>query len=839
MYLDRAAVYPPAPSPHQADLYDVKMPTNWGSYMKYRSTHLSRKALATAVLLASTGAYAQIEEIVITAELRETNVQQTPLAVTAVSSEMLEARNQTNIFQVSQQAPNVTLTPAGMANGPAMLAYIRGVGQTDFNYAVEPGVGVYVDDVYFPTLTGSMIELLDLNRVEILRGPQGTLAGRNAIGGFVKLYSQKPDAEDSGRFSITTGSYERLDVNGMANFAITDNLFARFAGVSKTEDGYVDRLDYRCASGDTNFPTFIAGGDLGGCKIGTEGGRSMTSVRAAFLWEASDDVEVNLVYDNTNEDSEPPAGVLLQVNEAANRTNGYGAGTFVTGIDGTRQYYDNRFVTHGAYRRPGSLDNPYATYSTYLDPQTDPLSPTAAFSPGGISPIQTLNQQGVSLTVDWSLSDTLSFKSITAVREYEADWAQDADASPINSQQLIQRLEHDQITQEFRLNGVAFNDKLEYTLGTFWFDQDGILEANVNLAYAGLNFIHGPDETPAQARAVFANGVYHLTDNMNLSLGLRYSEDEKDYVFRRRNPDGTIPVPCTVAGPPASVGNPPNCALAGLFNQAAHFEDERTDYRVALDYNFTDDLMGYAQVSTGYKAGGINPRPFFIVQIQNVAPEEVTAYEVGLKSVLFDRRMRLNMAYFFNDYTDIQLGQNQCEVPFPPFFGAPCLKPANAGDADVTGFEVEAELDLDNWIIDASLSTLDFEYTRVDPTTPVTMNMTTPFTPELKYSLGAQYTHDMMDNGTLTGRLDLSFQDDIFANPVNADTNRIDSYTLLNGRLTWRNADQDWEMALEGNNLTDEVYYMAIFDQYLSSGSVTATIAKPRTFAVTLKHNFQ
>lgn len=796
--------------------------------------------LALAVMLASGGAMAQIEEIIVTAELRETNVQNTPLAITAISGEMLEARNMTNIFQVSQNAPNVTLTPAGMANGPSMLAYIRGVGQTDFNYAVEPGVGIYVDDVYFPTLTGSMVELLDIDRVEILRGPQGTLAGRNSIGGFVKLYSQRPDSESLGRFSITAGSFNRLDVSGMANFAVTDNLFARVSGVSRTEDGYVDRLDYSCASGDQNFPTFMAGGDLTGCKLGTEGGRSLTSLRAALRWEASDNVEVNLIYDNTNEDSEPAAGVLLQVNEAVSQANGYGQGMFILGKDGvTRQYYDNRFVTHGPFRRPNSLNDPYVSYATYLDPQVDPNYNTSIFSPGGIPPIQTLNQQGVSLTVDWDISDSLSFKSITSIREYESDWAQDADVSPINSQQLIHRLEHDQKTQEFRLTGVAFNEKLDYTVGTFWFDQDGTLEANVNLAYAALNFIHGPDSTPVRAKAAFANGTFHLTDELNLTLGLRYSEDEKTYTYYRRNPDGTIPVACTVPGPPAAPGNPPNCALFPLYDVSDRFEDDRTDWRVALDYQLNDNMMAYGQVSTGYKAGGTNPRPFFIVQLQQVAPEEVTSYEVGLKSVLLDRRLRLNMAYFFNDYTDIQLVQNQCETPIPPnFFGAPCLKPANAGDADVTGFEIEAEFDVGNWIIDASLSTLDFEYTRTDPVTNVTRDMVTPFTPELKYSIGAQYTQSLTSGATLTGRLDLSYQDDIYANPVNAPTNRIDSYSLLNGRITWRSDNEDWEVSLEGNNLTDEMYYYTIFDQYLSSGSVTATIAKPRTWAMSIKHYF-
>src|SRR5690606_28051209 len=575
--------------------------------------------------------------------------------------------------QVGQNAPNVTLTPAGMANGPSMLAYIRGVGQTDFNYAVEPGVGIYVDDVYFPTLTGSMVELLDIDRVEILRGPQGTLAGRNSIGGFVKLYSQRPDSESLGRFSITAGSFNRLDVNGMANFAVTDKLFARVSGVSRTEDGYVDRLDYACASGDQNFPTFMAGGDLTGCKIGTEGGRSLTSLRAALRWEASDNVEVNLIYDNTNEDSEPAAGVLLQVNEAVSQTNGYGEGMFILGKDGvTRQYYDNRFVTHGPFRRPNSLNDPYVSFATYLDPQVDPNYNTSIYSPGGIPPIQTLNQQGVSLTVDWDISDSLSFKSITSIREYESDWAQDADVSPINSQQLIHRLEHDQKTQEFRLTGVAFNEKLDYTVGTFWFDQDGTLEANVNLAYAALNFIHGPDSTPVRAKAAFANGTFHLTDELNLSLGVRYSEDEKTYTYYRRNPDGTIPVACTVPGPPATPGNPPNCALFPLYDVSDRFEDDRTDWRVALDYQLSDNMMAYGQVSTGYKAGGTNPRPFFIVQLQQVAPEEVTSYEVGLKSVLLDRRLRLNMAYYFNEYTDVQRVQNESDSPNQPsHFGAP------------------------------------------------------------------------------------------------------------------------------------------------------------------------
>jgi len=192
--------------------------------------------LAVRLILASTvagTAFAQnvegtgdaLQEVTVTAQFREQNVQDTPLAITAVSAELLEARNQTNITEITNQAPNVTLKPQGPTYGPSIAASIRGIGQLDFNPALEPGVGLYVDDVYYATLTGSMLDLLDLERVEILRGPQGTLAGRNSIGGAVKLYSQKPRGDGTGYLLATYGSRDRVDLRGSADFALRDNLF--------------------------------------------------------------------------------------------------------------------------------------------------------------------------------------------------------------------------------------------------------------------------------------------------------------------------------------------------------------------------------------------------------------------------------------------------------------------------------------------------------------------------------------------------------------------------------------------------------------------------------------
>ena len=191
----------------------------------------------------------QGEEIVVTAQFREQNLQNTPLAITAVSGDMLEARSQTDISQVANQAPSVTLKPQGAAFGPSLAAIIRGVGQYDFNPALEPGVGVYVDDVYYATLTGSIFDLLDLDRVEILRGPQGTLAGRNSIGGAVKLYSKRPTGSDTGFIAGSLRQPQSASICAAApTSAWPTASTCACPAVAKKQDGYVKRLDFGCVN---------------------------------------------------------------------------------------------------------------------------------------------------------------------------------------------------------------------------------------------------------------------------------------------------------------------------------------------------------------------------------------------------------------------------------------------------------------------------------------------------------------------------------------------------------------------------------------------------------------
>jgi iron complex outermembrane receptor protein len=789
---------------------------------------LASSLLAQGAVAAEDDGLEELTEVVVTAQFREQNLQDTPIAITAVNAELLEQRNQTSVVDVAAQAPNVSLSPQAQANGTGLLAFIRGVGQTDFNYALEPGVGMYIDDVYYATVTGSNFDLLDLDRIEVLRGPQGTLAGRNSIGGAIKLFSKKPTGDGSGSASLTRGSFNRLDMRAVGDFAvIEDKLFMRVAGASKSRDGYMKRIDYKCShmtsdpdvAADAAGAKLFPGNNVGtGCQLGTMGGIAITAGRAALRWIASDNVEVNIAGDVVNDTSEVGPSLLYR---AVNTPAAAGNSASPIWIEQGGVPYDCRFVPYGPNScDPNNPNDPYLSYASFNDSR--PASTQRPFKPTSVPPIQHLKQWGVSSSIDWSLGENYELKWIGSWREYDSSWAQDVDGSPLASQQLLQTLEHRQWTQELRLNGAAVDDRLNYTLGAFYFD-----------------FIHGPDETPANSKAVFGHVDFALTDALSVLAGIRYTEDKKDYTYFRSNPDGTLPGAC--AGPPTAPTTNPNCVLAGLYNvDAPTFKSEQTDWRVGVNYRWNEDLMTYAQVSTGYKGGGTNPRPFVIPQIRTFNPETLTTYELGAKMDLLGNRLRVNGAVFLNKYDDIIMSLTSCPLYSPPVPNFPCILPANVGKADVKGAEIEVNMRLAaGFSVDVTASKLDFEYTNIsDPTTGVSLDMITPYTPEDKASVGLMWEGDVGDRGTVLARVDWSYTSEQFAEPINRPTGRVPGYGFANARLAWRSASGDWESALEVNNLTDRVYFVAAMDWSVSAGSQTLTPALPRTWAVSLKRNF-
>jgi iron complex outermembrane recepter protein len=796
-------------------------------------------AMAVVAALGTVPVHAQqaddadaLEEVIVTAQFRSENLQETPLAITAITGDMLEARSQTSIYEVAQQAPNVMLAPQAQANGTGLIAYIRGVGQTDFNFALEPGVGLYVDDVYLPTLTGSLLDLLDLDRVEVLRGPQGTLAGRNSIGGAIKLFSKKPEGK-GGQVSLTYGSFNRVDARASGDFTLLeDKLFMRVAGVTKNRDGYVDRMDYGCTHPGSGVPTLKLSD---GCRLGTLGGVSYSAGRLSLRWLPSDNVELNVTADATNDSSEAGADVLRRAVQTLPTTDP----RYVWIDDGNPNTvptipFDCRFVPYGQYScDPNQPNDPYLSYATFVD-STAPTN-QRPFKPVVVPVVQQLDQYAMAATLDVKLSDAYSLKSISGWRKYESSWAQDVDNSPAASQQLLQSLTHWAWSQELRLNG-SIGKAFDFTTGLFYFKQDGTLTARVDLNYAGIDFVHGPDPTPSSSQAAFAQGTIHATDRLDFIVGARYTEDEKDYTYHRHNPDGTLPSPPT--GFPFAPNQPPNAVLTGLDGTSAHFESNQFDWRAVAQMQWTDSFMTYLQASTGYKGGGINPRPFFVSQELPFNPETLTTYEFGVKSDFADNRIRLNVAAFYNQYEDIILRLNFC-AQSPMGQQTPCQLPANVGKADVKGVELESNMLLgEGFSVDIAASWLDFEYTETNfAATNIPTSFITPFTPEKKAAIGLQWEKEVGDN-TFVMRGDYAYQSEMYGDAFNNPFNFIPSSAVGNVRFTWRGKDDLWQASAEVMNVTDKLYYLATNDYSASAGSSSYAPALPRTWAITLKRRF-
>ena len=399
-----------------------------------------------------------LDEVVVSAQRRTENLQTTPIAITAISGALLESRNMDNITDVGAFVPNAVIQPLGAGWGATMAAFIRGVGLGDNILSFEPGVPIYVDDVYMGRPQGSIFDLLDLERVEVLRGPQGTLFGKNAEGGTVRLISVKPQGDNTGSASVTYGKYNRLEARGMADVALIDGfLDARYSFSSKKADGYFKLFDYVCANGAGSLgslqPAVAPGSN---CQTGTLGDENVQSGRAAFRFLINDKAEFNLVVDITIQNQEGPADKYTVIDGTNGLNAGWGALTYgYLGVPtaGPAAYigkpiiYDNRFITN----------NPYSGYSEY---GTDPISGRAVPNEND------LNHWGVAGTLEWQLSDSLSFKSVTAFREFRNEYGRDSDGSPLSENATYDDAFHQQFTEEDTFTGKA--GPVDWATGLFY-----------------------------------------------------------------------------------------------------------------------------------------------------------------------------------------------------------------------------------------------------------------------------------------------------------------------------------------------------------------------------------
>jgi iron complex outermembrane receptor protein len=796
---------------------------------------VARAADAPAAVAAGEAAPGQpdgLQEITVTAEFRKEKLQETPLAITALSGEALANRNITTLTDVAQAVPNVQMFEANAAYGKTNAAFIRGIGQGDFNFAsAEPGVGMYVDDVYFASTFGSMFDLLDIERVEVLRGPQGTLFGKNSIGGAIRLISKKPTGDGSGFGEVTLGDFARREVRAGFDVPIISNvLMLRVTGLSKQRNGYVDRVDFACANPSLagSLPRQELG--QGSCVIGKEGGVDVKGARAQLRWVVNDNFESNLIADWYDDNSEAAAEVMLVANPAlAPALAGFNASTLIPkfGIP-----YDGRFVTAGTYR----------TYSTFYDPNTGRAYPA----------VNTVHSYGVSDTIDWQIANPVHLKLISAYRGYWGDFSDNQDNSPMGTAWAYNLLDHHQLTEELQVTGQALGDRLNWAAGAFYFDGYSMNRGHVNLNFLAGAFPPGPpffgqpifdfdQNDPARTRdhAGFAQATYGITDSLHVTGGLRYTQENKSYTFNHFNPILAIPNPVL--------------DLRGVEGKTSY---SRVDWKAGADYQWTPNLMTYLNVSTGFRGGGFNPRPFNNKQVLPFGPEKLTEYELGMKSEWFEHRLRANLAAYYGNYKDLVITSQTKDAT-----GAPLTAPQNIGGADIKGFEAEIEANpIKRLSISGSVGLTDFKYKNLgnavgcqavaNPVPGTNCINGNPGYDDIAVGIskwtanaGIQYSIPVGDAGEVIPRLDASYHSRRYNNnynlfaPAGGPVAYTPGMTLLNARLTWETGV--WSVAGFVTNLTNKYYYQSFLDlRAFGEGMMSAQPGEPREWGVTVRYNF-
>jgi iron complex outermembrane receptor protein len=792
-----------------------------------------------------------LQEVIVTAQFQSQNVQSTPLAITALNAAALAERGQTNLTELSQDVPSVQLQQTTAAFGPSMAAFIRGIGQSDLDPALEPGVGIYIDDVYFGTLTGSLFDLLDLDRVEVLRGPQGTLEGMNSEGGAVKLFSKKPDATESMNFDLLGGSRNHVELRAGTNFAIMDNLFVRLSAVGNQQDGYVTRYDFGCenpsfTATDVNGVTGVYSvpvgfqGQTAHCVLGREGGTGYAAARTAVRWIANDKLEFNFIADLTNLNQEHPAETLGYAGPGplVGNASAVTASSALLGVTTTNGHvlpYNQNLVPQIL---PGNF---YASYANFCNPApapvlTTPIGTNANQQAFCVDPRQTSNNWGAQLATDWTINDDMSVKNIAAFRGYAATWVHDNSVSIWPLDLGAEGMGHHQFSEELRFNG-KWNNLVDYTVGAYYFRELSVYFGHEDLSYAvnlpGLFNFYQNDPVLAHDKAGFLHTTFHLTPKLDAIFGARYTDQDKTYHYVRVNPDGTTTFQSAQLVIP-------------LNDTSAQYNGHRWDWRANLSYHVTDDILGYAQYSTGFKGGGVDPRPFYIAQSIQFQPETLTTYELGLKTGWFENHLHANIDAYFSQYRDIQLTLANCSA-IPSIaaasaaagfnFGSPCALPYNSGAGQQKGVEFETQARFGGLQVDANLSWLQFEYTYVNPVTLITPNEVLPYMPRWTGGAGVQYTLLFEGRGSLTGRIDGSTRSTIYTAAQNSPYNRTPGYTLYNAHLTWEAPKGNWQVSVEGKNLTGKRYYFGQFD-LVSAGQGTQidNPGPPLEVALEVKH---
>jgi iron complex outermembrane receptor protein len=749
-----------------------------GSVLLVPALAWSQETAATTTADGAQASATTLDQVTVTARRRTESIQDVPVAVSAFGEEQLKDLQANTVDGLQGAVPNMNIVQ-GRGSSNSTNVFIRGIGQPDALQTFDPGVGMYVDDVYYSRINGSMFSLFDIQQIEVLRGPQGTLYGKNSTGGAIKLTTKNPFDNEGGAVELTAGDYGRLEGRAYVGGALSDTVAASVAVAKITNDGYVQN---RGAGGDFNDDDTFA-------------------MRAKLAFKPSESFQAVLTVDHTRQDANLAMGRPMANLEQ-------------------RELNTNQVVRILKPGQTGDWDH----------------SARTSFEPGRG---QYLRHDGASLAMTWDLGERFQLKSISAVRELRTHSYIDIDGSEFELGDVLVALDQSQKSQEFQLH-YDNGSNVHATFGAYWMQEDvpSYQEAYGDDIYVvsgqPASFLRTiADDLGTTSTAAFAHLNWEFVPSWTLAAGVRWTRDQKDYerttstfwqsqgLFLGLLPvtalNSTVPFPRTSASWTAVTPS------------------------LSLQKEFSDNVMAYVSANRGFKSGGFNGRANSAYDVLHAKydPEFVWTYEAGLKAQSEDRRLRGSITAFVSDYKDFQARVSQDVGTFPvlnaaeldikglELEGSALLGQATTINAQLSWLDAQYDR-FDDFRLDPSYAGYDLNVSHAH----------VPFSPEFTGRIGIQHSFSLGNAGSLGIGADVSYRSRTWLSVDNRDALSQEAYTVLGAYGVWDSADYRWQVRGGVRNLTDE-NYMIEGQEFASVANIqTAYYGLPRNWYVSVRYNF-
>ncbi|WP_255325589.1 TonB-dependent receptor [Sphingobium sp. 15-1] len=840
----------------------------------------SGQAMAQAAQASETENAEAVGDIVVTAQRREQNAQEVPIALTIFGGEALQDRAISDVSQLGGVTPNVSLdagTPFA-GSSAALGASIRGIGQNDFAVNVDPGVGVYIDGIFLARTVGANVTLPDVERVEILKGPQGTLFGRNTIGGAINIVTRTPGHEFAIKGSVTAGSYNRFDLAATVDIPLADNLRTNVTFASNSRRGFQRRVPY------TSNQPFVRESatvfrESGYDSHDDAGGMNDWSLRGKVLWEPSDRITATFTGDYYKSDTSGLPNVIIDVLEdfpgnfagpgtpavpfsALTPGTGFNfAGVYNFCIGSTQAQILARNAQglcnspRGSELFPGEQLPPLGSVNVDSDPNNNlPVWNDTWINADwdksyatGINFSKT-RTWGFSANLAYELSNELTVRSITGYRELEWSAGFDADNSPGNFFSVSNKAEQSQFSQEFQLLGdldIA-RTKLNFVLGGYYFEEQASALDHVNIG-GGIWQADGPTDLDTDSIAIFGQSDWRVSSWLGFTFGARYTRENKSIDIRQTdvssfnydvlncpvNGTGFIPalgvVPCSTYARFPHADDP----LRLYTRDTPDRKFTNFSMKAGIQLHPTDDIMIYGSYTEGYKSGGWSTRASTPISQPLVFSEEsAKTFEAGVKSTFLGGRIRANLAAFTTEYDDVQL---LLQVGANPRIN-------NFGTATIRGIEADFTAKLnDNISLTSSLGVLDSKLKNLTNTSPpnylqlgIVNGAELLKVPDFKFNISPRIELPVNDHNFVI-QADYTYTSAVWNDSQRSFALRRPATNMVNASVAFEH-DRGWSITGGVTNLTNERFIVNGLTS--TAGQIYGSPNRPREYYVRLGFEF-